>query len=82
MGNGAVCGIQGTVKGCGSSADGVMGMVMGMKGTVKGCGSSWDRVIVMKGTSKGCGSSADGVMVIGIHGNCKGHGSWDGIIGM
>ena len=60
-GNGVVCGIQGTVKGCGSSADGVMGMVMGMKGTVKGCGSSWNRVIVMKGTGKGCGSSGDGV---------------------
>ena len=61
-----------------------MGKVMGMKGTVKGCGSSWNRVIVMKGTSKGCGSSADGVMgrVIGIQDSCKGHGSWDGIIGM
>ena len=75
---------SGYCQGCGSSADGVMGMVMGMKGTVKGCGSSWNRVIVMKGTSKGCGSSADGVMgrVIGIQDNCKGHGSWDGIIGI
>ena len=38
----------------------------------------------MKGTGKGYGSSADWVMcrVIGIHVNCKGRGSWDGIIGM
>ena len=56
---------SGYCQGCGSSADGVMGMVMGMKGTVKGCGSSWNRVIVMKGTSKGCGSSADGVTGFG-----------------
>ena len=53
--------MKGTIKRCGSSADGVMGRVMGMKGTVKGCGSSWDRVIGMKGTSKGCGSFGDEV---------------------
>ena len=41
--------IQGTGKGCGSSADGVMRRVIGMKVADNGCGSSWDEIIGMKG---------------------------------
>ena len=51
-----VGGIEGTGKGCGSSADGVMRRVIGMKGADKVRLSSWDEIIGMKGTSKGCGS--------------------------
>ena len=56
-----VGGIQDTGKGCGSSADGIMGRVIGMKGADKRCGFSWDGIIGMKGTSKGCGSCGDAV---------------------
>ena len=41
-------------------------------------------VRVIQGTGKGYCSSVDGVTgrVVGIQGNCKGCGSWDGIIWM
>ena len=41
-----VRGMKGTGKGCGSSADGVMGRVIGIQDNYKGHGS-WDRIIGM-----------------------------------
>ena len=90
---GRVIGNQGTNKGCGSSADGVIGCgVIGMKGTIKrghplsnplphsfGDGVM-GRVIRPKGTDKGCGFSWDGL--IGMKGTSKGYGSCgDGVLG-
>ena len=37
--------IKVTSKGCGSSADGVMGRIIGIQGNCKGCGSSADGVM-------------------------------------